>query len=443
MDEPREELQDEAVARVAAIDIAKNSGVVCTRLPNETREGTRTQRVWTVAATTNAILELGDHLVCQGVELVVMEATGAYWRPFYYLLEGRGLRCWLVNARPVKNVPGRPKTDKLDSVWLAKLTERGMIRRSFVPSKPVRHLRDFTRTRTVFVHERTRHKQRVDKVLQDAQIKLSSVATDSLGVSGRAMMEALISGQRSPQALAGLAQGKLIAKHDALVEALTGQFEEHHARLLRLLLTTVDHLTAQIAALDQEIAATLSALPDPRGGMSAPSPPSGTSFGTDLLARLDEIPGVGPTSARVILAEIGPDMSVFPTPAHLASWAKLCPRTIQSGAKSTTGPAGKGNAWLKGALGEAASAAARTDTFLGARYRRLVKRRGHAKALVAVARSILVIVWHLIDDPQARYQELGPGWHQRHLNPQRKTRDLVRQLEHLGHHVTLAPTGAA
>lgn len=387
-------------------------------------------------------MELADHLLCQGVELVVMEATGAYWRSFYYLLEGRGLRCWLVNARQVKNVPGRPKTDKLDAVWLAKLTERGMVRPSFVPSKPVRHLRDFTRTRTVFVHERTRHKLRVDKVLQDAQIKLSSVATDSLGVSGRAMMEALIAGERNPRTLAGLAQGKLIAKHDALVEALTGRFEEHHARLLRLLLNTVDHLTAQITALDEEIVATLADLPDPRTGAAGSQlaqPPAAASFGADLLARLDEIPGVGPITARVILAEVGPDMSVFPTPAHLASWAKLCPRTIQSGAKSTTGPAGKGNSWLKGALGEAARAAARTDTFLGVRYRRLVKRRGHAKALVAVARSILVIVWHLINDPQARYQELGPDWHQRHLNPLRKARDLVRQLEHLGHQVTLAP----
>ncbi|MFE2068220.1 IS110 family transposase [Streptomyces sp. NPDC059467] len=402
MEEPREVLQDEAVARVAAIDIAKNSGVVCLRLPNDAREGARTQKVWTVAATTNAILELGDQLVCQGVELVVMEATGVFWQPFYHLLESRGLRCWLVNARQVKNVPGRPKTDKLDAIWLAKLIERGMVRPSFVPPRPVRHLRDLTRTRTVFVRERSRHKLRADKVLQDAQIKLSSVATDPFGLSGRAMMEALVAGERNPRTLASLAQGRLTAKHEALVEALTGQFDDHHARLLQLLLTTVDHLTAQITALDQDIATTLAALPDPRShAPDNPPSPAAVSFGDDLLARLDEIPGVGPTSARVILAEIGPDMSVFPTPAHLASWAKLSPRTIQSGAKSTTGPAGKGNPWLKGALGEAASAAARTDTFLGARYRRLVKRRGHAKALVAVARSILVIVWHLIDDPHA------------------------------------------
>ncbi|KOU35168.1 transposase [Streptomyces sp. WM6378] len=434
-------MPDETVARVAAIDIAKNSGVVCLRLPHETREGARTQKVWTVAATTNAILELGDHLICQGVDLVVMEATGVFWQPFYYLLESRGLRCWLVNARQVKNVPGRPKTDKLDAIWLAKLLERGMVRPSFVPPRPVRHLRDFTRTRTVFVRERSRHKLRADKVLQDAQIKLSSVATDPFGLSGRAMMEALIAGERNPRTLANLAQGRLTTKHDALVEALTGQFDDHHARLLRLLLTTVDHLTAQITALDQDIATTLASLPDPRSDAPDHAPsPAAVPFGDELLARLDDIPGVGPTSARIILAEIGPDMSVFPTPAHLASWAKLCPCTIQSGAKSTTGPAGKGNPWLKGALGEAASAAARTDTFLGARYRRLVKRRGHAKALVAVARSILVIVWHLIDDPHARYQELGPDWHQRHLHPQRKPRDLVRQLEHLGHQVTLAPS---
>lgn len=257
------------------------------------------------------------------------------------------------------------------------------------------------------------------------------------------MMEALIAGERSPRSLADLAQGKLTAKRDALLEAMTGQFEDHHARLLKLLLATVDHLSEQIAALDQEIAASIDALPDPR---SAPADTSAgtddTLFGRELLIRLDEIPGVGPVAARALLAEIGPDMTVFPSPDHLASWARLCPRTIQSGAKSTTGPAGKGNPWLKGALGEAASAAARTDTFLGARYRRLVKRRGHAKALVAVARSILVIAWHLISDPQARYHELGPDWHHKHLNPQRRTHDLVQQLERLGHTVTLAPTTA-
>ncbi|MEU1029054.1 transposase [Streptomyces mirabilis] len=202
-------------------------------------------------------------------------------------------------------------------------------------------------------------------------------------------------------------------------------------------------MSEQIAALDQEITASIDALPDPRGApVDTSAGIDGTLFGCELLIRLDEIPGVGPVAARALLAEIGPDMSVFPSPDHLASWAKLCPRTIQSGAKSTTGPIGKGNPWLKGALGEAASAAARTDAFLGARYRRLVKRRGHAKALVAVARSILVIAWHLISDPQARYHELGPDWHHKHLNPQRRTHDLVRQLERLGHTVTLAPNTA-
>jgi len=442
MDEPIEEQADGAVARVAAIDIAKASAVVCLRLPHESREGLRLQQVWPVAATTNAILELGDKLLCQGVQLVIMEATGTYWRPFFYLLEERGLRCWLVNAREVKNVPGRPKTDKLDAVWLAKLAERGMVRASFIPPKPVRQLRDFTRTRTVFVQERSRHKQRADKVLQDAQIKLSSVATDIFGVSGRAMMDALIAGQRSPRTLADLAKGRMTNKTDALIEALTGKFEDHHARLLGMLLATVDHLTAQIEALDREITATIAALHGPHDGPDSAGTSPATAAaqpGPDLVERLDAIPGVGVATAQVILAEIGTDMSVFPTPGHLASWAKLSPRTIQSGTKSTGGQTGKGNAWLKGALGEAASAAARTHTFLGARYRRIVKRRGHAKALVAVARSILVIAWHLINDPEARYQDLGADWHQRHLNTTRKTRDLVRQLQALGHQVTLAP----
>ncbi|MGW8366942.1 IS110 family transposase [Streptomyces wedmorensis] len=433
------------------MDIAKASGMVCLRVPHDTIEGRRVQQVWTVASTTNAILELGDRLLCQGVQRVVMEATGSYWRPFFHLLEARGLECWLVNARDVKNVPGRPKIDKLDAVWLAKLAERGMVRASFVPPKPVRQLRDLTRTRTVFIQERTRHKHRVDKALQDAQIKLSDVVSDLFGLSGRAMLDALAAGERNPQALADLAKGSLVKKKPALAEALTGQFEEHHGRLLGVLLGTVDHLTAQVRELDRLIADLMEQTTAPHDGTGTGphTGDTGTSSACEgvtareLAECLDSIPGIGPATAQIILAETGLDMSRFPTPEHLVSWAKLCPRTIQSGAKNTAGPAGKGNPWLKGALGEAANAAARTNTFLGARYRRIVKRRGHAKALVAVARSILVITWHLINDPDARYQELGADWHQRHLNPARKTRDLVRQLQALGHQVTLAPTTAA
>ncbi|MER5641502.1 IS110 family transposase, partial [Kitasatospora sp. NPDC002227] len=390
---------------------------------------------------TNAVLELGDRLLCQGVQRVVMEATGSYWKPFFYLLEARGLECWLVNAREVKNVPGRPKTDKLDAVWLAKLAERGMVRASFVPPKPVRQLRDLTRTRTAFTQDRTRHKHRVEKLLEDAQIKLSTVVSDLFGASGRAMLDALVAGERNPRALADLAKGSLVNKRPALAEALTGQFEDHHGHLLRILLETVDHFTGQIAGLDRHIKVLVGEMTGPPGSAEDDGVLVAASgrTGPEAIERLDAIPGVGPATAQIILAEIGLDMSRFPTPEHLASWAKLCPRTVQSGTKNTTGPAGKGNPWLKGALGEAASAAARTDTFLGARYRRIVKRRGHAKALVAVARSILVIAWHLINDPDARYQDLGADWHQRHLNSARRTRDLVRQLQALGHQVTLAP----
>lgn len=444
--------ETELVERVAAIDVAKASGMLCMRLPHERIEGRRTQRVWNVSATTNAILELGDHLLCQGVTRVVMEATGSYWKPWFYLLEARGLECWLVNARDVKNVPGRPKTDKLDAVWLCKLAERGMLRASFVPPQPVRELRDLTRLRTVFIAERSRNKQRTEKTLEDAQIKLSSVATDIFGVSGRAIIEALIHGERSPQALADLARGRLVSKHDALIEALTGQFNDHHAYVCRLLLETVDRITAQVDDLSRHITAKLAEISPPeadeRGGQPRGAPgEAAETAGAGLLSlveRLDEIPGIGRSAAEVIVAELGPDMQIFPTSGHLVSWAKLAPRTIQSGSKNTSGPTGHGNPWLKGVIGEAAMAAARTDTFLGARYRRLVKHRGHKKAIVAVARSMLVIVWHLIDDPTAHFEDLGSDHHQRLVNPARRTRDLVRQLEALGHAVTIAPvaTGA-
>jgi len=425
---------EEVLARVAAIDIAKASGMVCLRVPAKVA-GRRTQQVWNVQATSNEILALADRLVAAGVQRVVMEATGVYWKPFFYLLESRGLQCWLVNARDVKNVPGRPKTDKLDAVWLCKLNERGMLRASFVPPKPVRQLRDLTRARTVLTEDRTRIRQRVGALLEDAQIKISSFITDLFGVTGRRIMDALVAGQHDPHRLADLADARIRAPRRDLVEALTGRFEEHHAFLLRAWLETETHLTAEIDALTARISTVLKDTEDPRGPDG-----SGGAHLEQLVERLDEIPGIGERTAQILLAEIGWDMSVFPTPDHLASWAKLTPRTLQSGGKHRAGPTGKGNPWLKGALGEAAMSAARTkDSFFAARYKRLVKRRGHNKALVAVARSLLIVVWHLINDPDARYADLGGDWHERHLDPERKTLRLLRELRALGHDVTLTP----
>jgi transposase len=439
-------VEEPVVVRAAALDIAKASAMVCTRVPDEERPVRRRQQTWSVAADTASVLELGDRLRCQGIERVVMEATGAYWKPFFFLLEARGLECWLVNARDVKNVPGRPKTDRLDAVWLCKLNERGMLRASFVPPLEIRQLRDLTWTRAVLVRERTRHKQRVEKLLEDAQIKLSSVVSDLFGVTGRAVLEALVAGERSPAVLAELARGSLRDKKPQLKASLLGGFTEHHAFMVGQFLELIDNLEAHIAQLTTRIEDHLAAMevPGPRspdsgggdrsGGGTRPRPGA-----LALADRLDAITGVGPTTAQVIIAEIGLDMSRFPTPGHLASWAKLAPRTEQSGPVTRNRGPGRGNPWLKGALGEAAAAASRTHTFLGARYKRVVKRRGHARALVALAHSILIIAWHLVNDPQATYQDLGEDWHQRLANPARRTRDLVRQLEKLGHQVTLTP----
>lgn len=425
---------DQVLARVAAIDIAKASGMVCLRVPAKTA-GRRTQQVWNVTATSNEILALADRLVAAGVQRVVMEATGVYWKPFFYLLESQGLQCWLVNARDVKNVPSRPKTDKLDAVWLCKLNERGMLRPSFVPPKPVRHLRDLTRARTVLTQDRTRVRQRANALLEDTQIKISSYISELFGVTGQRIMHALVSGEHDPHRLADLADPRIKAPRRDLIEALTGHFEDHHGFLLRIHLETDAHLSAEINALTAQIEKVLKDTTDPRNHDGNQD----TNLDA-LINRLDEIPGIGPETAQILLAELGWDMSIFPTPDHLASWAKLTPRTIQSGGKNGSGPTGKGNPWLKGALGEAASAASRTkNSFFSARYKRLVKRRGHNKAIVAVARSLLIVIWHLINDPDARYADLGADWHERHLDPERKTLRLIRELRALGHDVTLAP----
>ena len=445
MMEPRE-IEDEGhervLERVAAIDVAKASGMVCVRVPHEPEPGRRVSRVWEVPATTRGVTGLGDHLVCQGIEKVTVESASDYWRIWFYLLEAAGLDVQLVRAQDVKHLPGRPKTDTLDSVWQAKCTERGLLRPSFVPPAPIRELRDYTRLRTDLVYERTRHWSRLEKLLEDALIKVSAVASTMTTKSVRDMIEALIAGERSPRALADLARGRMKARRAELIEALNGRSGAHHAELARMLLDQIDALTTQTGILtsraEELIGAMTAALGVNADGTTGPG--AGTGPGAAVvpaLARLDEIPGISQAGAHVILAGTGLDMSRFPTAGHLVSWAKLSPRTIQSGARNRSGKTGKGNPYLKGLPGEAAAAAARTSTFLGERYRRLARRIGKLKALVAVARSILVIIWHLLSDPAARFCELGADYHATRTSTQRKARGHIRQLEALGYTVTL------
>ena len=339
----------------------------------------------------------------------------------FYLLEAQGLDPWLVNAKDVKHLPGRPKTDKLDAVWLAKVAERQMLRPSFVPPAEIRLLRDLTRYRVDLVSVRTAEKNRVEKLLEDAQIKLSVVASDIFGVSGREMMTALLDGERSPAALAQLARASMRRKIPLLEEAFVGRFTDHHAFLLRTMLTRVDETSADIAAVEAKIEELVAPF-------------------ASAVERLDEITGVGRTAAHTMIAEIGLDMSRFPTAAHLCSWARFAPGVKQSAGKNKgRGSTGHGNPYLARALGEAVIAASRTDTFLGERYRRIARRRGKKKAIVAVGRSILVIVWHLLSDPEARYQDLGSAFYDTRIGPERKKRNHVRQLEALGYKVTLEP----
>ncbi|MGS2619246.1 IS110 family transposase [Micromonospora sp. LZ34] len=416
------EISEEPVAqhtRVCAIDIGKAGLVACVRIPHGTNSGRRVQEVREYATTTPALLGLSDWLRCQQVELVAMEATSSYWKPVFYLLEAEGFTCWLLNARHVKNVPGRPKTDKLDAVWLAKVVERGMCRPSLVQPKALRQLRDLTRYRRSLVRDQTREKQRLEKVLEDAQIKLDSVISDLHGMSGRKMLDAMIAGERDPRMLADLAHGRMRAKLPQLRQALTGYFEDHHAFICAAMLRRIDGLTADITTLDARI-----------DELIAPF--------RAAAEKLDEIPGIGPRSAQELIAEIGVTMTVFPTAAHLVSWAKFAPIDKQSAGRAKTASTGKGNPWLAGALGEIVAGLARTDTFLSERYRRLARRRGKKRAIVAVGNSVLTIIWHVLSNPDTRYHDLGPSYHETRLNSRRRQRDLIRQLEHLtGQQVTL------
>ena len=352
-----DEQYEQVFERVCAIDVAKEFGQVCVRTPRA--DGKRASTVFAVDATTGDILKLGESLLEQGIEMITLESTSDYWRIFYYLLEGCGLPVQLVNARDVKNVPGRPKSDKHDCVWLAKLTERGMLRPSFVPPHEVRVLRDYTRTRIDLTRDRTRHWQRLEKLLEDALIKVTTVASKITTMSVRDMINALIRGERDPEALADLARGVMRDKRRDLVRALDGRFDDHHAELAKILLGQIDSLTAEIGRLTTRIEQLVDKLPtpehpvDPDGGATPQPSPGNAQPATapsqprPVLQRLADIPGINLDAAEVILAEIGLDMNRFPTPEHLCSWARLTPQLIQSGNKRRGGKTSKGNPYLK------------------------------------------------------------------------------------------------
>jgi transposase len=411
--------QEEIIARVAALDIGKAEVVCCVRVPQDNAPGKRLQEVQPYSTMTRSLLLMADRLRSLGVSRVVMEATSDYWKPIFYLLEAHGFDTWLVNARDVKHLPGRPKTDKLDAIWLCKVAERQMIRPSLVPPPAIRQLRDLTRYRIDLVNVRGAEKNRVEKLLEDACIKLSVVASDIFGVSGRDMMAALIAGERDPTTLAQLARSRMRTKITLLEEAFTGHFTDHHAFLLARMLARVDAINTDITAIEDRIGEQI------------------TPF-VSAVDRLDEIPGIGPTAAAVILAETGTDMTHFPTAGHLVSWARFAPGVKESaGRKKGTGTTGHGNPYLARVLGEAAVTAGKTNTFLGERYRRIAKRRGKKRAIVAVGRSILVIVWHLLSDPDTHFHDLGPQFYDTRIGPDRKKRNYIRQLEALGYKVTL------
>ena len=402
------------VERCAGLDVGKDEVVGCVRTPSGRG---RSSELRTFSTFTSGLEELADWLSANGVVEVVMEATGQYWKPIWYVLEERGFDLRLVNAKHVKMVPGR-KTDLADAAWLAQLLEHGLLSGSFVPPAPIRELRDLTRYRKRLIQTHSAEQQRVQKVLEDAGIKLDSVASDVLGVSGRAMLRALIAGERDPDTLAELARGMLRKKIPTLRLALQGRFREHHATLLRVIVDHVEYLEAAIADLDREIDRVIAPFSEARD-------------------RLDTITGVGKRSAECIIAEIGADMTRFPTAAHLASWAGMCPGNNITGGKQRSGRTTKGNRWLGEILYQCADTARHTrDTYLAAQYWRFRRRMGHNKAAVAVGHSILVISWHLLTD-HCDYQDLGGDWFTRRTDTDKRRDHLIRQLHDLGYGVTL------
>ena len=433
--------------RVAGIDIAKAKADVCTRLPPQRDGGRRASRLEEVPARARDILALAGRLSADGVELVVMESTSDYWRIWFYLLEAVGLRVQLVNSSHARQLAGRPKTDRLDAQWIARLAEMGLLRPSFVPPPEIRALRDLTRTRLQLVRDRTREWQRLEKLLEGALVKLSSVVWSLARTkTARDILEAVAGGELDPKVLAALASGQVKGGRGAIEQALEGmQVRDHHRMLIRVHLDHITLLDRQVSAVEDEIEAALDAIPAAWGadadGVLSPAPGEAAAA-LPAVERLAEIPGVSPALARAIIAETGLDMTRFPTPGHLASWAGLAPVSRQSGPRARKPKKGQGDVYLKGYCTQAATGAASTDTFLGERLRRLSRRLGGTRARCAVGRSILVIIWHLLADPGTRFTDLGPGWHADKADRDRKIRAHVRQLQALGLHVDLSEAAA-
>jgi transposase len=410
--------------RCAGVDIGKDEVVACVRVPSPGGKRRR-KETRTFKSFTGELEAMADWFTAEGVTDVVMEATGSYWKPVWYVLEERAFGLTLVNAHHVKILPGR-KSDILDAEWLAELLEHGLLRGSFVPPPAIRELRDLTRYRKRLVQAHTSECQRIQKTLEDAGIKLDSVATDVLGVSGRLMLAALVAGERDPVVLADLAKGVLRKKIPELRQALRGRFRDHHALMIGLCLDHAAHLEATIAKLDGCIDAIIAANSTEAG------------FGFERARdRLDTITGVGKRAAETIIAEIGADMSRFPTAGHLASWAGMAPGTNITGGKRRSGKTTKGDAWLRDVLTQCAWGAARTrDTYLSAQFWRLARRIGKQRAAIAVGHSILVICWHLLTH-DADYDDLGGDYFTRRANPDRHRDRLIQQLHNLGYRVTI------
>lgn len=405
--------------RCAGIDVHKKLVVVTVLITQSA--GTVEKLTRTFSTMTAELLALDEWLASLQVTQVAMESTGVFWHPVFNLLE-EGRTLVLVNPQHMKAVPGR-KTDIKDSEWIADLLRHGLLRPSFVPPKPIRELRELTRYRKTLVQERAQEVNRLHKVLEGANLKLAAVATDVLGKSGRAMLEAIMGGGQDAQALADLAQGKLRAKLPALRQALEGRVQPHHRFLLERLLAHIDFLEQSIAQVQQEIEQRLRPF-------------------EEAVTLLQSIPGIQAVTAAAIVAEIGVEMDRFPSAKHLASWAGLCPGNKQSGGKRLSGATTAGNAYLRAMLGEAAWTLSRMkDNYLSAQYHRLARRRGKQKAAVAVAHSVLTIIYHLLRDKRP-YADLGADYFDK-LDAARMERHHVRRLEQLGYVVTLTPIQVA